>query len=77
MTVRRLSDFDPDQIFTSGQTFRFKKLADGSWSGVYKDVSLRLKTEGDETTFFCDENAFSSHAHYLDLDFDYGALKAL
>ena len=74
MITRTLPDFDPDQIFTSGQTFRFKKLPDGCWSGVYKDRPLTLKTTGDETAF---SDFDDDIVRYLDLDFDYGALKKI
>lgn len=43
----KASEFDPDTVFTSGQTFRFSKEDDGIWHGIAYDSAVQVVRDGD------------------------------
>lgn len=79
VVISEVKDFQLDHIFDNGQCFRWNKEADGSYTGIafgkvanieYKDGAVILNN----VTL---EEYHSIWKDYLDLDRDYGAIKAL
>ena len=79
----QVRDFDLDHIFDCGQAFRWRKLSDGSYTGVALGsiVNMRFDAQGkgysgelEITTLAGDKNE-EKWRTYLDLDSDYGAAK--
>lgn len=76
--LRRIEHMDLEQIANSGQCFRMKKIKESTWSVVFGDKYLEISQDGDEFSFSCSEEEFCKVWHdYLDLDLDYGKIKAL
>lgn len=77
-TFARPVGFDLDQIFDCGQSFRFVKSGDRSYSGIAFGRVIDLLQEEDRVTIFgADEEDFKSvWSPYLALDTDYGALRS-
>lgn len=72
-------DFDPRQTLDCGQAFRFSLQEDGSFLGVAGDHPCRIWQEGANIMVECscnDQDCLPFWRRYLDLDRDYGALKA-
>jgi N-glycosylase/DNA lyase len=83
-----ISDFNPDQIFNSGQCFRWYREDDGSYTGViegafanvaYKiiDPKKNLGALRVVSNYLTDrsEQSVRFWRNYFDLDRDYGAIK--
>lgn len=81
-TIDNLKDFNLDHIFTCGQCFRWEKQPDGSYTGIAfgRRVNMRVESSayGERLTITpCTEEEFQKiWRPYLDLDRDYGAIKA-
>lgn len=76
--INNLKDFELDHIFECGQCFRWKKQADGSYTGVIKQGVVNIKKENDTATICGEvlgdiEEIFND---YFDMNTDYGEIKA-
>lgn len=72
------STLDLEKIAVSGQTFRFKKLDNGSFLIPSNDKALIISQNGANFTALCSEEEFNSYWHeYFDLDTDYAAIEGL
>jgi N-glycosylase/DNA lyase len=69
--------FDLDQIFDCGQSFRFIKSGDNSYSGIAHGRAIDILQENDKITIFgADEKDFNDvWKNYLALDVDYSVLR--
>ena len=77
LTFEGVRDFDPDDTFGCGQCFRWNKEEDGSYTGVAFGYPANIDYKGGDiiiTTSFAAESMWNI---YLDLDRDYGEIKAL
>lgn len=83
---KKVKDFDLDHIFDCGQSFRWSKEEDGSYTGIAfgKVVNMSLeKREAQENETYdiltidnCTEDDFENiWCDYLDLERDYGKIK--
>ena len=77
-TFKRPVGFDLDQIFDCGQSFRFVKSSDHSYSGIAFGKAIDFYQKDDEITIFgSDENDFENiWKSYLALDLDYSELRS-
>ncbi len=78
LIIKGISDFDPKHIFECGQSFRWKKEKDMSYTAVYKDKLINIKKEKDYLTVK-NSNAKDWETiwhEYFDLDRDYSLLKS-
>ena len=74
-----IRDFQSDHIFDNGQCFRWNREADGSYTGIAYGKALNISLDG-ETLVIDNTSAEEFHSiwkDYLDLDRDYGTLKAM
>ncbi len=78
VTFKRPKHFDLDLIFDCGQSFRFVKSSDRSYSGIAYGRVVDFIQENDEITIIgSDENDFENiWKKYLALDLDYSALRS-
>lgn len=77
VTFARPQNFDLDLIFDCGQSFRFAKSSDCSYSGIAFGRAVDFIQEDDKITIVgADENDFENiWKSYLALDLDYKALR--
>lgn len=78
LRIHGISDFDPKHIFECGQSFRWKKEKDMSYTAVYKDKLINIKKEKD---YLIVKNSNAKDwgtiwHEYFDLDRDYALLKS-
>lgn len=72
----KVSDLDLRETLACGQCFRWKELPDGSFEGVVRGRSARVRTKGDSLILDGAEEADRAMwREYFDLDLDYGAVK--
>lgn len=64
--------FDPTTIFTSGQTFRFRKDEAGVWSGVAHGTRVHVRQEGSNVVFTAQDGSLDLWKQYTDADRRYG-----
>lgn len=77
MTVREIENFSISQIDCSGQCFRMKKLAGGSYAVTAADRYVQVFQEGEKVSFSCTEQEYDEFwRQYFDLDTDYGVYLA-
>ena len=74
-----IRDFQSDHIFDNGQCFRWNREADGSYTGIAYGKPINISLDGETLVI---DNTSSEEFHsiwkdYLDLDRDYGTLKAM
>ncbi len=76
VTFARPQNFDLDLIFDCGQSFRFVKSSDSSYSGIAFGKVVDFVQQDDKITIIgSDENDFENiWKKYLALDLDYSAL---
>ena len=73
----KLKDLDLNQIMNSGQCFRMKMSAEGVCSVTAADKYVEIEQNGDHFTFSCSREEFETVWYpYLDLQTDYGTIKA-
>ena len=84
LVLENIRDFDADQIFKSGQCFRFSREKNGSYTGVVRGcfTSVYYNNEEDVLTIWSDYMPKSSEElrlrfwrDYFDLDRDYKEIK--
>lgn len=91
-TIDNIRDFDPVHTFECGQCFRWEKQEDGSYTGAAmgRIVNIRFDSDADfksdlnadahtgslTITPCTEEEFYGIWRPYLDLDRDYGAIKA-
>ncbi len=75
--IKGISDFNINQIFTSGQTFRFTKIEENMWRGIaFKSVINVTQGEGSINLSPCSIDEFENiWRAFFDLDTDYGLIK--
>lgn len=78
--VEGITDFHVDHIFDCGQCFRWEKNEDGSYSGIAGGKIVTVSCDCDSGILKI-ENATEEEfhgfwKHYLDLERDYGVIKA-
>jgi len=78
LRIHGISDFDPKHIFECGQSFRWKKEKDKSYTAVYKDKLINIKKEKDYLVVKnSNKKDWETIWHkYFDLDRDYSLLKS-
>ena len=73
------SDFDIDQIFNCGQTFRWEKINSNSYKGYFFNKPLEIGNENGTDLFrfhnTSEEDFLDIWANYFDLFTDYGEIK--
>lgn len=78
--VEGVKDFDLDHIFDCGQCFRWERHDDGAYLGTARgrQALMSYDSSGQELTIYgADKDDFEEvWRDYLDLDRDYGAIKA-
>ncbi len=76
--ISNIKDFDLDHIFDCGQCFRWERQADGSYIGTAMGRITRMSCDGTELTIdnCSSEDVNNIWKKYLDLDTDYGIIKA-
>ena len=86
---RNITDFDLDDIFDSGQTFRWNKEKDGSYSGIvegsFANIGFTPYTTKNSGAIGIWSNLYADSParreaywrNYLDLNRDYGAIKRI
>lgn len=74
-----IRDFNLDHIFDCGQCFRWTKQEDGSYTGIAFGKVVNMQVSGNclEVDNCCEEDFRSIWHGYLDMDRDYGAVKAV
>lgn len=77
-TIESIRDFDPVHTFECGQCFRWEKQDDGSYTGAAMGRIVNIRYDDGRLTIApCTEEEFNEiWRPYLDLDRDYGAIKA-
>lgn len=78
MIIENISDFDLAQTLDCGQAFRWREQTDGSFKGVAHGRLVTFRRNGDSIVIdgASEEDFNSIWKNYLDLDFDYGTVKA-
>lgn len=72
----KIKDLDLNQIMSSGQCFRMRKMDDNIWSVTAADKYVEIGQSGEYFTFSCSQEEFESvWFPYLDLQTDYGKIK--
>ena len=74
--VLRIPEFDLDQTLNCGQSFRWKREADGSFTGAAGSYPARMRQQGDSVTIVSVVGE-AFWRHYFDIETDYCALKRL
>lgn len=81
--IKQIRDLHPDHIFDCGQCFRWNREADGSYTGIaggkIANISFSPDVDGSGTLILSnvtEEDYLSFWKSYLDLERDYGAIKA-
>ena len=57
MLQKTIDNFSLDQICRSGQCFRMREEEEGFYSVIAGDRFLRVRQDGKNCTFFCEEEA--------------------
>lgn len=75
--INNLKDFELDHIFECGQCFRWKKQADGSYTGVVKQGVINIKKENDVVTVYAEVSGDIKQIFndYFDMNTNYGEIK--
>ena len=78
MIIGNITDFDLAQTLDCGQAFRWKEQADGSFKGVAYGKLVTFRKDGDSIVIdgASEEDFNNIWKNYLDLDLDYGNIKA-
>lgn len=77
MIIRKIPNFNLEQIADSGQCFRWKKLEDNKYRIIAYGKCLLAVQDGETVYFNCDEEEFNSIWYkYFDMDTDYAAVIA-
>ncbi|HBQ64374.1 MAG TPA: hypothetical protein DD727_05545 [Clostridiales bacterium] len=81
LMIRGVTDFDPAQIFESGQCFRWTRLDSGGYRGIAgrRALTVRSGKPGSgilELSGATEEEFEGFWRHYLDLDRDYREIRA-
>ncbi|HHU02883.1 MAG TPA: DNA-3-methyladenine glycosylase 2 family protein [Christensenellaceae bacterium] len=72
MVVLTRDDISIQKTADSGQCFRMNLQQDGSYIAAYKDISVRVKQEGNTITFYCSDEDFNNiWSPYFDIECDY------
>ena len=72
MVVLNRDDISIQKTADSGQCFRMNLQEDGSYIAAYRDISVRVKQEGNTITFFCSDEDFQNiWSPYFDIECDY------
>lgn len=75
--IKEINNFDLDQIFESGQEFRWVKENDGSYTGIVKDKILNLSQDG--STVYFNNTTLKDFQNiwydYFGFDIDYKYIK--
>ncbi|MCR5686014.1 MAG: hypothetical protein K6G81_11460 [Lachnospiraceae bacterium] len=75
MITRNIPCFDLRGIMNSGQIFRMYEPKDGHFVVYSAGRRLELTQQGEEVTFFCNDDEFEEYwRRYFDLDRDYAAM---
>lgn len=72
--ITDVGPFDVEAIFTCGQAFRWHKTKDG-WQGIAMDKMLTIGQLDDGIVLDCPKEDVPFWVHYLDLDYDYQAVR--
>ena len=77
-TIDNIRDFNLDHIFDCGQCFRWSRQDDGSYTGVaFNKVANMSFEDGRLTIDPCTKEEYETiWREYLDMDRDYGEIKA-
>jgi len=83
LVIEGIRDFSAEQIFESGQCFRFSREPDGSYTGIVRGcfANISYNTEEDRLIIWSDYMPMSASLQqkfwrdYLDLDRDYKEIK--
>lgn len=79
LLLEEVPHFDAKHIFECGQCFRWKREADGSYTGVAYGRVLNVKSDYDKSMVVLKNTNRADFEniwyHYFDLDRDYGAIK--
>lgn len=77
LILEGVSDFELKDIFECGQCFRWDRTDNGSYVGIAQGRAIRISKNDDRVTIenTTKEEFESFWRNYLDLDFDYEALK--
>lgn len=76
MVIKRLKDFDIQQISNSGQCFRLEKVEENKFQLIAREEYLEIEQKGEEVQFSCSEEEFEKiWKLYFDLEMDYGRIK--
>ena len=75
--LRNVESFELRDIFECGQCFRWNKLEDGSYTGVFKNNVLNVKKNKDEIIFegICENEIQQTVENYFDLNRNYEKIK--
>lgn len=75
--LRNADHFDLEQTFESGQCFRWRRLQNGNWLGIVRDLVVEAQPAGRDIIFHhMNRNDFMQVWHdYFDLGRDYGAVQ--
>lgn len=69
MLQKTIDNFSLDQICRSGQCFRMREEEEGFYSVIAGDRFLRVRQDGKNCTFFCEEEEFDLFwKNYFDLE---------
>lgn len=72
MITLELEHFDLEQICSSGQCFRMKRIGENRYSVIAADQYLEIEQQGKIVTFCCSQEVFLCFwLFYFDLDCDY------
>lgn len=58
MVIKRLKDFDIQQISNSGQCFRLEKVEENKFQLIAREEYLEIEQKGEEVQFSCSEEEF-------------------
>ncbi len=75
--IENIKSFNPEHIFECGQCFRWNKEDDSSYTGVFKQNVINVKTEKGKVIFkgICLNDIEEECIKYFDLDRDYEEIK--
>lgn len=75
--LKNPDSFEPKDIFDCGQCFRWNEEEDGSYTGVFGNNILNVKSQGKDIVFegLCEEDIEKTVYDYFDLETDYEKIK--
>lgn len=77
ITITGVYDLDLEQTLDCGQSFRWVKQPDGSFSGVAFDKYVNISLDGTDMTIKnASDEDYELWRNYFDLDLDYGKIKS-